>query len=77
MGVKLSDRNITLKKQSIHPMTSFCRYFNSMKSTKLIDFKIVTMWSMTNKIDRKIKPIEEYIANVVDINRLIESYTSI
>jgi hypothetical protein len=75
--VKLSDRNITLKKQSIQPMTSFCRYFNSMKSTKLIDFKIVTMWSMTNKIDRKIKPIEEYIANVVDINRLIESYTSI
>lgn len=25
-------------------MTSFCRYFNSMKATKLIDFKIVTMW---------------------------------
>jgi len=44
MGVKLSDRNINLKKQSIHPMTSSCRYFNSMKATKLIDFKIVTLW---------------------------------
>ena len=43
MGVKLSDRNINLKKQSIHPMTSSCRYFNSMKATKEIDFKIVTM----------------------------------